>query len=284
MTAKQGNTDQAWSDASAAKWVRLQERTDAQLGALGLFVIDRLAPAPGERVLDVGCGAGQTVLQLAERVGSEGSVVGLDISAPMLARARERVSEAGLSRVELVLGDAATQRFERPFNVLFSRFGVMFFEDPVVAFTNLRAALRPGGRLGFVSWQAPELNPWVGLTLNAARKIAPQQALPALLEPGRPGPFFLADAAFVRRVLHRAGFTEIAIEPREVSGPVGGARTLDEAVEFSLEIGPTARFVSEADPALVPAMRAAVRDALSAFDSERGVWVAMRILIVTARR
>jgi SAM-dependent methyltransferase len=283
MTAKQGNTDQAWSDASAAKWVRLQERTDAQLGALGLFVIDRLAPAPGERVLDVGCGAGQTVLQLAERVGSEGSVVGLDISAPMLARARERVSEAGLSRVELVLGDAATQRFERPFDVLFSRFGVMFFEDPVAAFANLRAALRPGGRLGFACWQAPERNPWVALPLDAARKIAPGQALPALLEPERPGPFFFSDPAFVERILSRAGFIEIAVEPRELDAPLGDARTLDEAVDFSLEIGPTARFVSEAEPALVPAMRAAVREALSAFVSERGVCVTMRMLLVTAR-
>jgi SAM-dependent methyltransferase len=284
MTAKESNTGQAWTDASAAKWVRLQERTDAQLGLLGLFVIDKLAPAPGERVLDVGCGAGQTLLQLAERVGSEGSVVGLDVSAPMLARARERVSEAGLSQVEIVLGDAATQTFERPFDLLFSRFGVMFFDEPVAAFANLLAALRPGGRLGFASWQAPELNPWVGLPLNAARKIAPQQALPAVLEPERPGPFFFSDPAFVQQVLSRAGFTEIAIEPREFSAPLGGARTLDEAVEFSLEIGPTARFVSEADPALVPAMRAAVREALSAFDSERGVWIPMRTLTVTARR
>jgi SAM-dependent methyltransferase len=284
MTAKEGKTDQAWTDASAAKWVRLQERTDAQLGALGVVVIDSVAPAPGERVLDVGCGAGQTLLQLAERVGSEGSVVGLDISAPMLARARERVSEAGLVQVELVLGDAATQKFERAFDVLFSRFGVMFFDDPLAAFANLRAALRPGGRLGFACWQAPELNPWVGLPLNAARRIAPRQPLPALLEPGRPGPFFLSDPAFVRDILQRAGFTAIAIEPREFSAPVGGARTLDEAVEFSLEIGPTARFVSEAEPALVPAMRAAVREALSAFDSEHGVCITMRMLLVTASR
>jgi SAM-dependent methyltransferase len=284
MTASEGNTDQTWTGASGAKWARLQERTDAQLDALGRFVIDRLAPAPGERVLDVGCGAGQTVLELAERVGSKGSVVGLDISEPLLTRARQRVSEAFLAQVELVLGDAAAMKFERPFDALFSRFGVMFFEDPATAFANLRAALRPGGRLGFVCWQAPELNPWVGAPLSAAREIAPQQPLPAVLEPDRPGPFYFSDPAFVQRVLQRAGFAEIAIEPHEFSAAVGGARTLDEAVEFSLEIGPTARFVSEADPALVPAMRAAVRDALSQFESERGVWSAMRVLIVTASR
>lgn len=273
-----------WNDSAGQTWVRLQDRTDAQLEPLGQAVIDKLAPAGGERVLDVGCGAGQTLLQLAERVGPEGRVVGVDVSEPLLTRARERAQEARLGQVEFVLGDAATQRFEEPFDVVFSRFGVMFFEDSVGAFRNLRDALRPGGRLGFVCWQAMDQNPWVAVPLAAVRKLAPQQPLPDVLQPGKNGPFFFSDPDFVRSILGDAGFEAIRIEPQEFTARLGGANTLDEAVAFALELGPTARFVAGADASLAPAFRAAVRDALAPFESERGVWMSFHALLVTAAR
>jgi hypothetical protein len=160
----------------------------------------------------------------------------------------------------------------------------MFFEEPGAAFARLRQALRPGARLGFVCWQPPEVNPWVHLPLSAVRKIAPEQPLPPLFDPGKPGPFAFSDPAFVRAVLRDAGFEAIEVEPREHHAPLGGAGTLDQAVDFTLELGPAARFVSEAEPALVPAMRAAVRDALSPLAGENGVVIAMRTLLVTARR
>jgi SAM-dependent methyltransferase len=283
MAETENEVLRAWKDQAGSKWVQQQERTDAQLEMLGLAAIEKLAPAEGERALDVGCGAGQTLLQLAERVGSRGSVVGVDVSGPLLERARERVVAGGFSQVELVMGDAGSERFERPFDLVFSRFGVMFFDEPVAAFSNLRAALRPGGRLGFVCWQAADLNPWATVPLAAARSVAPAQPPPAIFEPGQPGPFYFADAAFIRRVLEGAKFDAIVIEPREFSSRLGGALTLDEAVDFVFEIGPTARFLAEADPALAPAMRSAVRDALASFVTDDGVRAPMRTWIVTAR-
>jgi ubiquinone/menaquinone biosynthesis C-methylase UbiE len=262
----------------------MQEQTDAQLGPLGQAVIDVLAPKAGERALDVGCGAGQTLLDLAERVGASGHVVGVDVSAPLVARARERVARAGLGHVEIVLADAATARFDSPFDLLFSRFDVMFFDDSVAGFKNLFDAVRPGGRLGFVCWQAMELNVWASAPLAAIRRLAPDQPLPAMYLPGEPGPFRFADPASVCGMLEAAGFARVLVEPREHAITVGGARTLEEAVEFSLQIGPAARFAAEADPALVPKFRDALFEALVPYAGERGVVIPAHVLVVTAAR
>jgi SAM-dependent methyltransferase len=275
--------ENAWTDKAGSNWVKLQARTDAQLEPLGTAVIEALAPRPGERVLDIGCGAGQTLLQLSERVGATGGVVGVDVSEPMLTAAREGVRRAGVSNVELVFGNAATEPLPGPFDVVFSRFGVMFFEDSVSAFRHLRASMRSGGRLGFVCWQALEKNPWVALPLRAVQAILPEQPLPALMTPGCPGPFYFSDPELVRRVLGEAGFEQIAIEAREFSVPLGGAKTLDEAVDFTLELGPTSRFVGDAPKDRVPELRAAVRAALAPLETERGIWSEFHAFVVTAR-
>ena len=156
-------------NTQGARWVEVGPRIDAQLEPLGLATIERAAVRVGERVLDVGCGCGQATLQLAERVGATGSVLGSDISEPMLARARERAGEAGLENVEFRQGDAQTEPFpESHFDLIFSRYGVMFFADSEAAFANLRVALRPGGRLVFVCWQELGKNPWLEQPLGAA--------------------------------------------------------------------------------------------------------------------
>jgi SAM-dependent methyltransferase len=262
----------------------MEARTDAQLGPLGRIVIDRLSPQPGDRVLDVGCGAGQTLLDLAERVGPGGRVVGVDVSDPLVERARERIAQAGVSHAEVVLDNAATARFDRPFDLVFSRFGVMFFQDSVAAFRNLLAALRPGGRLGFVSWQAMDKNAWATVPLAAVRGVAPELPLPELFQPGGPGPFNLSDPVAVRSILEGAGFSQVEVEPREVELVVGGEGTLDDAVDFTLQIGPAARFAAQADPALLPGFRQALSDALSPFATERGIVFVAHILVVTAER
>jgi SAM-dependent methyltransferase len=275
--------DQAWTDKAGSSWVKLQDRTDAQLEPLGTAVIEALAPMPGERVLDIGCGAGQTLLQLSERVGAKGHVVGVDVSEPMLASARERVQRATHPNIELVLGNAATEPLNGPFDVVFSRFGVMFFEDSVSAFRHVRASMKSGGRLGFVCWQALDKNPWVALPLRAVQALLPEQPLPALMTPGRPGPFYFSDADFARGVLEGAGFEQVEVAAREFFVPLGGAKTLDEAVEFTLELGPTSRFIGDAPKDRVPELREAVRTALAPLESERGMWCPFHAFVVTAR-
>src|SRR5713226_2335853 len=149
MAEAQANQEQIryWNEESGPRWVKQQKRLDVQLDLLGLAAMHRAEVKPGERVLDVGCGCGQTSLELAERVGPSGSVLGIDISQPMLARARERQNERGITNLEFVHADAQTYQCERErFDLIFSRFGVMFFADPVAAFANLGKMLRPDGQ------------------------------------------------------------------------------------------------------------------------------------------
>lgn len=289
-TARSGTvTKEAWQDASGQKWARQQDRTDAQLGPLGLPAIDALALRGGERVLDVGCGAGQTLLQLAERVGPDGWVTGLDVSGPLVEQARQRVArsgpERGPHRIDVVLGDAETMSLAPPpYDALFSRFGVMFFQDPAAAFANLARALRPGARIAFLCWQELALNPWALEPLQAVRSLAPELPAPEMLVADKPGPFRFADAELVRRYLTAAGLQDIAIAPHQTPMLVGGARTVDEAVEFALDIGPAARFVSELPPQRRDQARPLLARVFERALTEDGVRMMSRTFVVTARR
>ena len=243
------NAEQAtyWSEASGPKWVAYQERIDAQIAPLGLAAIERAAPRPGERCLDVGCGCGQTTLQLAERVAPEGSVLGVDLSVPMLARAEERAREAGLP-ARFARADAQTHDFSSEgFDLVFSRFGVMFFSDPVAAFANLRGALAGSGRLAFACWRPPVDNDWVVVPLAAARK---HLEVPAPTDPFAPGPFSLADPDRIRRVLADAGWSGIEIDAHSQELEIAGGASQDEALDFLMQIGPMARLLAEAEPAV----------------------------------
>jgi ubiquinone/menaquinone biosynthesis C-methylase UbiE len=273
---------QTFSDRAGEAWVRLQDQTDALTGPLGRAAIERLAPMAGERVLDVGCGCGQTLLELAERVGPSGHVHGVDVSPPMLARARERV--AGEATISLDLGDAQKHAFEPvAFDAVFSRFGVMFFDDARAAFRNLRAAVRPGGRLAFVCWQSLEKNPWATLPLAAVMRILPPSAMPDMLRAGRPGPFSCGDPAHLRAILEGAGWKDVSLEPLEMPLHIGGASTLDEAVAYSLQIGPAARAMADARDELKPALASALRDALAPFAAPSGVFMDGAVWVASAR-
>ena len=255
------NAEQAtyWSETSGPKWVAMQQRIDAQIAPLGLAAIERAAPRPGERCLDVGCGCGQSSIQLAERVQPGGQVLGLDLSVPMLARAAERAKEAGAAAT-FERGDAQIHPLEpSSVDLVFSRFGIMFFADPVAAFANLRRALRPTGRLVFLCWQELGRNAWVTVPLGAA---AQHLTLQPPEDPFAPGPFALADADRTRSILEGAGFTGVEIDPLEREIEVGGGAGLEEVIDFVLQIGPTGRALAEADPATVQKVRASVRDAL----------------------
>ena len=270
-----------WNETAAPKWVEYQAVLDTQLEELGRLTMERARLVPGERVLDVGCGCGATTRALAARVGARGSAHGVDISAPMLARAAELTRAAGVGNVRFTNADAQTYAFEPGgADVLFSRFGVMFFTDPPAAFTNLRRALRPGGRVAFVCWQPLPENPWLLVPLGAAAQHIPLPPPPAS---GAPGPFAFGDRDRVRAILTQAGFGDAAFEDVRVTLGVGGGG-LEDAVRFLLEgVGPTTQALREADPALRPRVYAAVREALAPYETPAGIRMPSAAWIVTAR-
>jgi SAM-dependent methyltransferase len=275
------SASQSFVEKAGEAWVRMQERTDMLVDPMGRVAIERLGVAAGERILDVGCGCGQTLLELAELAGPSGQVLGVDISPPMLSRARERV--AGRPTIALALGDAQAYAFPAgAFDAVYSRFGVMFFDDPRAAFRNVRAAARPGGRLSFVCWQDLAKNPWAARPLEAVMRVLPESAMPDMLREGRPGPFFLSDPARVRAILGDAGWKDVSLEPVEMPLRLGGAATVEEAVEYSLQIGPAARAMADAPETLKPALEAALRQAFAPFASPGGVMMAGAAFIVGA--
>jgi SAM-dependent methyltransferase len=245
--------------------------------------MDRGGIAAGERVLDVGCGCGQTTLDLAHRVGSTGFVLGIDISTVMLDRARELARTTGLGPVRFENADAQTHAFvSDSFDVVFSRFGVMFFADPEGAFANLHNALARGGRLAFVCWRSLPENPWMAVPIAAAlQHVDP----PPILAPDAPGPFAFADAQRVRGILTGAGFDDVTLAELDETLTVGGGGELDRTVDFLLQMGPTAAALREASPAKVSQVQAAVREVLVPYHQDGvGVRMASASWIVSARR
>jgi SAM-dependent methyltransferase len=271
-----------WNEQAGSKWVALQAMIDAQIRPLGEAAMERAAIAAGERVLDVGCGCGDTTLELARRVGPKGSVIGIDISAVMLERARQAAHDAGLAQAHFAHADAQTHAFSPGhFDVVFSRFGIMFFAHPEEAFANLRQGLRRGGRLAFVCWQRMNENPWMLVPMMAALRH-----LPAFQPPPKdaPGPFAFAEPDRVRRILEGAGFTDVELEDVRRELGVGGGANLDRTVDFLLQMGPTSRLLRDADAALRSVVGNAIREALQPYAGADGVRMAAAAWVVTARR
>jgi SAM-dependent methyltransferase len=267
-----------WNEAGGLAWVAGQEFLDAQLAPFGALALDAAAVAAGESVLDVGCGCGATTAELATLVGPAGRVVGLDVSAPMLARARERVSGRP---VELRLGDAATVPLEAgAFDVCVSRFGVMFFDDPGAAFGHLRGALAPGGRIAWVVWQSTAVNPWV--TVPAAAVADLTGPLP-FGGPGEPGPFSLDDPGHVRGLLDGAGFAGVELAGYELAMVVGGGLPLDDAVAFTVDHGPLRRVLDTTDADTRAVATERLTAALAPYASPSGVVLPAAVWVVTGR-
>jgi SAM-dependent methyltransferase len=275
------NADQIefWNSEAANKWVDFNPIIDRMLGPLGRAAIDRANPRPGEHALDVGCGCGDTTLELARRVAPAGAVTGVDISAPMLALARQRVMDAAVP-VRVVNADAETCKLPAAtFDLVYSRFGVMFFTNPDAAFGNLRAALKPGGRIAFVCWQALDRNPWVGVPLKAARPHLPSFEPPG---PEEPGQFSLARPERVERILGAAGFSDARLEPHETTMHVGEG-DLDNCVALALKLGPISRLLREAGEQAVPPVAAAVREAVAPYHAGDTLEMNSATWIVIAR-
>ncbi len=264
MTANP-NADQVeyWNSAAGETWVRYQDQLDRQIAPLGRAAMRALSPVAGERILDIGCGCGQTSLELGVAVGAQGAVTGVDISQLMLGLARTRPLPSGAAAPVFVEADAQTAELGR-FDAAFSRFGVMFFADPVAAFRNIRAALKPAGRIAFACWRPMAENIWMRAPLEAALPFLPEQP-PA--DPLAPGPFAFADPERLRGILGEAGFKDVSIAPHDDMIGSGG---IEASVELALRVGPLARALREA-PEVGAVLDAPMRAALARYLTPEGV-------------
>jgi ubiquinone/menaquinone biosynthesis C-methylase UbiE len=268
-----------WNQEGGAGWTARQEAWDVTMKPISDATLIRAQVEPGERTIDIGCGCGATTLDLARLVGSKGRVLGVDISKPMLARARQRAADNPI--VSFAEADATTYAFEPgAADLLFSRHGVMFFPEPERAFANLRGGLKPDGRVAFSCFRSPKENALVTTILAAVTEFVPPMPK---LGPEDPGPFAFADPERVKRILAAAGFKSIALEPVDLLVDVGSGKGLDEAVANAREIGPASRALKDAAPETRAKAEAAIRAALTPLQKDGKVLLGAGIWIVTAR-
>ncbi|TMM54572.1 class I SAM-dependent methyltransferase [Sulfitobacter sabulilitoris] len=281
MAGAPSNADQAefWSSASGLSWVTHAAEMDATFRPVLDGLLQRAAIARHDRVLDLGCGAGASTRAVAERVGPAGFVLGADISPPLVQRAAERL--AGLPQARVICADAAVHPFTDDFDHVVSRFGSMFFADPVAGFVNLAAALRPGGRMTLATWGEIAANPWFTLPARAAKAVL---GAPPKSDPDAPGPFSLRDPAQIASVLRQAGLGQIATEVTDLHLTVPG--DLRDAAELCTRIGPAAGTLRHfgGDETARLAIRDGIIEAFAGFRTATGVRVPAQVNFVTATR
>jgi SAM-dependent methyltransferase len=269
-----------WNTVAGPKWVGLADVMESRMRAVNDLLLAAAAARSGETVLDVGCGTGTTTLPLAEAVGDTGVVLGVDISETMLATARERLNERRLSNVELLLADAQVHGFtpER-FDLVASRFGVMFFADPVAAFSNIRQAMRYGGRLCFVCWAPLKDNPHWSVPFEIVQRYLGSGVPPPV---HAPGPLAFSDDAYLGGILQAAGFA--GIEIKSVSTEIEGS-TPEQEAEFACIMGPPSRLIAERKPgeAALASIKQALTEAFAPFDTGSGVRLPASVFMVKAR-
>ncbi len=283
------NVDQErfWNEVAGPLWVAAEEEIECNTGPFGEAALGVAAPAPGEQVLDVGCGCGSTAMSLAVAVGAEGAVVGVDLSRPMLARAEQRRAAADpavhvrFQRADAQSADLGDNRYD----LVFSRFGVMFFADPVAGFANLRRAMRRGGRLAFVCWQAPSVNPWMAIVNRGASQIFGLQPPPH----DAPGPFALADRDRAAGILGAAGLVDVHIADLRRRLHLGAGIPVEDWVHQRLLMGPARELYLDAGEARQRQVRAALAEEVDSYrtdadDPASGLAMEAAAWIVTARR
>jgi SAM-dependent methyltransferase len=267
-----------WNDEAGSRWAFYQSQMDRALAPLGAFGLAAAAAEVGADVLDVGCGCGASSLDLASAVGRTGRVVGIDVSRPMLAVAEERARTAGLDNLRFVLADAATATFgDETYRLAYSRFGVMFFDDPLRAFRNVRRALRSDGRVVFVCWRDLAANPWFAVPAAAIRPFLPPQPKP---DPNAPGPLAFADPARVGGILEAAGFEAVRFEACDATVSLGPHAS---ALELLSHIGPASRLLDSADEGDRAKALLSLSAVLQEHERDGDVGIAGGVWVVSAR-
>jgi ubiquinone/menaquinone biosynthesis C-methylase UbiE len=273
---------QYWNSPYTRVWADEYQAIDRLLADATRIALDHAAPELGERVIDIGCGSGTTVLELAGRVGPSGHVLGADVSKPSVEKARERVAAAGVPQAEIVLCDVSNHIFPaNSFDLAFSRFGVMFFADPVATFANIRKAMKPDGRLALAVFRRLQENTWATATVAAIRHLLPPITPPA---PEEPGQFSWGDAARVHRILETAGFQDVSLTPHDPAMPLAGPGGASEAASFMSRVGPVVRAMGDASDEQQKEVRAALEAFFRSHEGPQGIALQGAIWIVTARR
>jgi SAM-dependent methyltransferase len=269
-------TEQAayWNGPGGQGWLKAQARLDHSLVEITRHVLALANAQPGEKAIDVGCGPGTTTAALAASVGPEGHVLGVDISQVLIDAALTR----RLSNATFLVADAGVHPFEAASaDLIFSRFGVMFFADPVAAFANLRRALKSSGRLAFVCWRTSAENPWGLVPLQAAAPFLPPLPRPG---PEDPGQYSFGNRARVERILTGAGFAALAMEPIDV--PIWMGKDAADVVANAGRFGPLARAFANAEPDAVAKAKAAIAEALAPHATPEGVLLPGACWLVSA--
>lgn len=231
-----------WNDVLVAKFERFRNIMLDGLSYHSRIPFRTLDVPSGAKVLDVGCGWGDTAIELARMAGPTGSVLGLDCCNAFLEKGRTDARAAGLSNVRFVVADVQTHRFLPEYDLCFSRFGMMFFSNPVAAMRNVRSALKPGGRLVFITWRTIDDNPWLGVPKKVALGFLPPPGDDAAT--CGPGPFSMANPDVVTAQLKAAGFVDVHFT--RTDGPVMVGRDVEQAMAFQLALGPAGEIVREA--------------------------------------
>jgi SAM-dependent methyltransferase len=272
---------QYWNEVAGPRWVGRAGLQEARNIEVANLLQEEAAPQSGERVLDIGCGTGATAIPFATAVGPQGHVTGVDISEPMLGQARQNIATSGAANITLVLADAQVHRFPPDsFDLLISRFGVMFFADPVAAFTNLYAGLRRGGRLCMAVWASMADNVHWRIPFDIAVK---HLGSPAPADPREPGPMAFRDPAYLRDILSKAGFVEIDVAPQgfEIAG-----KTARSEAEHAAMFGPPWRLMEEkeAPEAARQAIIAETEAAFAPYLTPDGLRLPGTVLIAKAKQ
>lgn len=271
-----------WNEILMPKFVRWKHIVVDGLTHQSAQVFPKLAVKDGDRVVDVGCGFGGTTIELARRVGPRGSAVGLDCCNAFLEHGRKEAKAAGMRNVEFIEADVQSYSFTPEFDFCFSRFGTMFFENPVSALQNMRTGLKPGGTMTMIVWRKIDDNPCL---------VVPKEVVLRFLPPpdsanrsGAPGPLSMADEDLVRRQLRSAGYTDIEFE--RIDAPLLVGRTRDEAVEFLLALGPAAEVYRQAGELAKERhdeISAALKAELAGYETPEGILMQSSSWKVTAR-
>ena len=271
-----------WSGKGGEIWVSKQDSMDIMLSPLGEEAIKKLNLSSNENVLDIGCGCGSTTISIANEILNNGTISGIDISIPMIEKAKRSVDELSLSNVDFFVKDVQTEDLgENIFSSAYSRFGVMFFDDPFKAFSNILTSLKETGKLSFVCWQSPKLNPWQSLSVQAVREFIDLPSPPKR----NPGPFAFQEKDYVNDILKKAGFKDIQIDDFQREIDMFYGKALEEAAEDYLSINPViTEMLKESSQEIRKSVSDSLIEAFRPFYNENKLTFPSATWIVSARK